>query len=105
MFNDSLSKWGRAAIISLIGSIIVGVVTQLGGELYHSAKNTDIHLSFQFQQPSFLLSILVIVGIVSGSFLVFDILDMRRKRKNRETQFKDKVKKLENGEPETESSK
>jgi hypothetical protein len=102
MFNDSLSKRGRAAIIPLIGSIIVGVITQLGGELYHSAKNTDIHLSFQFQQPSFLLSILVIVGIVSGSFLVYDILDLRRKRNIRKTQIKDKLKKLENGEPDTE---
>jgi hypothetical protein len=48
------------------------------------------------------LSILVIVGIVSGSFVVYDILDMRRKRNNRKTQIKDKLKKLENGEPDTE---
>jgi len=105
MFDDSLSMRGRTAIMTLAGSIIAGFLTQFGGDLYQTAKNTDIHLSFQFQQPSFLLSILIIVGIVSGGFLVYDILDMRRKRKNRDKQFKDKVKKLENGEPDTESNK
>jgi hypothetical protein len=105
MFNDSLSKRGQAAMITLGGTIITALLTQFVIDLYHTARNTDIHLAFQFQQPSFLLSILIIVGIVSGGFLVYDILDMRRKRNNRKAQFIGKVKRLENGDPDTESSK
>jgi hypothetical protein len=37
----------------------------------------------------------LIVGIVSGGFLVYDILDMRRK--NRKAQFKDKISQLDMG--------
>ena len=73
-------------------------INHLSGTLanmYHTAKNINIHSSFQFQQPSFLLSILVIVGITSGSFIVYNILDMNRNRNNRKAQFKNNVKKLE----------
>jgi hypothetical protein len=59
-------------------------------------------MSFQFQQRSFLMSILVIVGVVSGGLLVYDILDMRRKSYNGKAEFREKIRKMEDGEPETE---
>lgn len=49
-------------------------------------------MSFQFQQRSFLMSILVIVGVVSGGLLVYDILDMRRKSYNGKAEFREKIR-------------
>lgn len=49
------------------------------------------------------MAMLVIAGVVSGSLLVYDILDMRRKRCNGKAEFREKIRKMEDGEPETES--
>jgi hypothetical protein len=103
MFSDNISKRGRAAIMTLGGAIVAGFFTQFGGDLFHTIKNTTVNFSIHIQPPSFILSILVLIGAVSGGFLIYDILDLRRKRNNRKTAFRERVRKMEDGEPETES--
>lgn len=90
------------AITMIIGSVISGFFTQVGVELYHFIKNTTIHISIQIQPLSFFSLIPVIIGIAGFSLLCYDIMESRRNRNDQKAQSKERVKNLEDGEPDTE---
>ena len=103
MFSGSVSKKGLVALVVLIiTSIITGFFSEFGSDLYHTIKYSTTNLPISIT-PLAVLLITLLIAVASGSLFIYDIFDNRRKRNNRKAVFREKIRKMEDGEPDTES--
>jgi H+/Cl- antiporter ClcA len=94
---EKLSNIGQVGMYLVVSTILTTLISQLVIDFYHGAKNTTLNLSIHLQPPSYLFLVLIIVGVAGGSLLIYDVLDMRRKRNSRKATFKEKVRKMQDG--------